>query len=63
MNTYEERVELAKALGEQMIQREISRCRTQMGEFQWKEHGDWVTENIVAAAKIWLARELKEGRL
>lgn len=63
MRTYYERVEAAKALGDAMIEREIARCRAQMGEIKWKEHGEWITSNIVAAAKMWLSRELKEGRL
>ncbi|WP_250865609.1 hypothetical protein [Caballeronia sp. INSB1] len=57
------RIEAAKALGERMIEKEIARCRRGMGEDAWSLYGDWVTENIVCAAKIWLARELKEGRL
>ncbi|MDR5778777.1 hypothetical protein QCE63_04940 [Caballeronia sp. LZ065] len=45
------------------IEREIEICRKRMGEAAWKIHGDWVTENIVTAAKIWIRRELQEGRL
>lgn len=45
------------------IDREIQACRKRLGEKAWQEHGEWVTENIIAAAKIWLARALKEGRL
>ncbi|WP_231716619.1 hypothetical protein [Burkholderia ubonensis] len=46
-----------------MIEREIERCRTQMGEREWEEHKEWVTANIVTAAKAWLTREAKAGRL
>lgn len=63
MKTKTDRVDAAKALGERMIQKEISICRRNMGEAAWAMHGAWVTENIVTAAKAWLARELKEGRL
>ncbi|CAM2158392.1 conserved hypothetical protein [Paraburkholderia tropica] len=46
-----------------MIELEIQRCRKAMGERQWTFHEKWVTDNIVTAAKIWLTRELQEGRL
>lgn len=57
------RVEEIKALGNQMIEREIERCRRQMGEREWEKHREWVTANIVTAAKAWLIRETKAGRL
>jgi hypothetical protein len=63
MKTYTDRVEAAKEIGERLIEKEIARCRYGMGEDAWSLYGDWVTENVVAAAKLWLARELKEGRL
>jgi len=57
------RSEEIKALGNQMIEREIERCRKQMGEREWAKHREWVTANIVTAAKAWLIRETKAGRL
>jgi hypothetical protein len=63
VKTQTDRIEAAKALGERMIEKEIARCRSGMGEAAWTLYEDWVTDNIVAAAKLWLARELKEGRL
>ncbi len=57
------RSEEIKARGNRMIEREIERCRTQMGEREWEEHKEWVTANIVTAAKAWLTREAKAGRL
>ncbi|VWD62921.1 hypothetical protein BLA50215_07623 [Burkholderia lata] len=57
------RAEEIKALGNQMIEREIERCRKQMGEREWEKHREWVTANIVTAAKAWLIRETKAGRL
>ncbi|CAG9194529.1 conserved hypothetical protein [Paraburkholderia tropica] len=45
------------------IAREIEISRKRMGEEEWKLHGTWVTENIVAAAKIWIMRALREGSL
>jgi len=52
-----------KARVNQMIEREIERCKTQMGEAEWEKHRDWVTQNIVAGAKAWIARQAAEGRL
>ncbi|VWC79517.1 hypothetical protein [Burkholderia lata] len=57
------RAEEIKALGNQMIEREIERCRKQMGEREWEKHREWVTANVVTAAKAWLIRETKAGRL
>ncbi|MCA8322005.1 MULTISPECIES: hypothetical protein [Burkholderia] len=57
------RADEIKALGNQMIEREIERCRKQMGEREWEKHREWVTANIVTAAKAWLIRETKAGRL
>ncbi|MFP3798686.1 hypothetical protein [Paraburkholderia sp. SIMBA_027] len=45
------------------IECEIEICRKRMGEAEWKLHGEWVTENIVTAAKIWIMRALREGSL
>ncbi|KWE27996.1 hypothetical protein WL74_09680 [Burkholderia cepacia] len=57
------RADEIKALGNQMIEREIERCKKQMGEHEWEKHREWVTANIVTAAKAWLIRETKAGRL
>ncbi|WP_175829622.1 hypothetical protein [Burkholderia cepacia] len=57
------RADEIKALGNQMIKREIERCKKQMGEREWEKHREWVTANIVTAAKAWLIRETKAGRL
>ena len=46
-----------------MIEREIERCKKQMGDREWEKHKEWVTANIVAAAKIWLNRTAAEGLL
>ena len=46
-----------------MIDLERERCRKAMGDDAWKLYGDWVTANIVTAAKQWLLRELAEGRV
>lgn len=52
-----------RALVNSMIEREIERCRKQMGDREWEKHEDWVITNIVTAAKIWLSRTAAEGRL
>ncbi|HDR8928307.1 TPA: hypothetical protein QDB26_005333 [Burkholderia vietnamiensis] len=52
-----------RALVNSMIEREIERCRKQMGDREWEKHEEWVTANIVTAAKIWLTRTAAEGRL
>ncbi|MDN7950422.1 hypothetical protein [Burkholderia multivorans] len=57
------RAEQIKALGNRMIEREIDRCRKKMGEREWEKHREWVTENIVTAAKAWFIREAKAGRI
>lgn len=46
-----------------MIDLERERCRKVMGDAAWNLYGDWVTTNIVTAAKQWLLRELAEGRV
>jgi ABC-type phosphate transport system auxiliary subunit len=56
-------VQTIKARVNQMIEREIERCKKQIGDVEWEKHRDWVTENIVAAAKAWIARQAAEGRL
>jgi hypothetical protein len=58
-----ERIKAAKDLGNEMVNKEIARCRKSMGEEAWEQHGKWVTENIVTAAKMWLAQRLSEGLL
>jgi hypothetical protein len=58
-----ERLQAAKAIGGRMIEREMERCKKAMGDAEWDKHGDWVTANIVAAAKEWLVRQLAEGNL
>ena len=55
--------EAIKSRVNEMIEREIGRRKKRMGEHEWEKHGSWVTENIVAAAKQWLARQAAEGRL
>jgi hypothetical protein len=56
-------IHTVKARINQMIQLERDRCRASMGEAAWVLHGAWVTENIVAAAKTWIAIQLKKGLL
>ncbi|VWM20554.1 hypothetical protein [Burkholderia lata] len=46
-----------------LIEREIERCKMQIGGREWEKHKEWVTANIVTAAKIWLSRTVAEGRL
>ncbi|MFC5428343.1 hypothetical protein ACFPTO_05910 [Paraburkholderia denitrificans] len=52
-----------KARMGQMIERERDRSRIAMGAAAWKEHDEWVTQNIVASAKQWLTQLATEGRL
>ncbi|MDR8077627.1 hypothetical protein KPA96_18375 [Burkholderia cenocepacia] len=52
-----------RALVNSMIEREIERCKKQMGDRVWENHREWVVSNIVTAAKIWLSRTATEGRL
>jgi hypothetical protein len=55
--------EAIKARTNRMIELEIQRCKKNMGEREWEKHKDWVTANVVAAAKIWLKRQAAEGKL
>ncbi|MBY4724623.1 MULTISPECIES: hypothetical protein [Burkholderia] len=57
------KAESIRALVNSMIEREIERCKKQMGDREWEKHKEWVTANIVAAAKIWLNRTAAEGLL
>lgn len=57
------KAENIRALVNSMIEREIERCKKQMGNREWEQHKDWVTANIVTAAKIWLNRTAAEGLL
>lgn len=52
-----------RALVNSMIEREIERCKKQMGDREWEKHKEWAVSNIVTAAKIWLSRTVAEGRL
>ncbi|NHV29297.1 hypothetical protein [Burkholderia sp. D-99] len=52
-----------RARANSMIEREIERCKKQMGDREWEKHKEWVTANIVTAAKIWLNRKAAEGLL
>ncbi|HDR9802417.1 TPA: hypothetical protein QDC55_003291 [Burkholderia cenocepacia] len=52
-----------RALVNSMIEREIERCKKQMGDREWENHREWVVSNIVTAAKIRLSRTATEGRL
>ncbi|WP_157658413.1 hypothetical protein [Burkholderia ubonensis] len=52
-----------KARANEMIQRELDRCRKKLGPEAWEVHREWVTANVVEAAKQYLAREAAEGRL
>ncbi|WP_431226809.1 hypothetical protein [Burkholderia contaminans] len=52
-----------RALVNSMIEREIERCKKQMGDREWEKHKEWVISNIVTAAKAWLTRSAMEGRL
>lgn len=47
----------------QLVERELARCRAKLGATAWATHGEWVTENVVASAKQWLAQQAAEGRL
>ena len=47
----------------QMIELEIARCRALHGEDNWRECGEWVTGNIVTAAKLWLVGKAERGEL
>jgi hypothetical protein len=47
----------------QMICREVDRCKAKLGSEGWKQHGEWVTENIVAGAKQWLLQQASKGAL
>ncbi|MBN3533834.1 MULTISPECIES: hypothetical protein [Burkholderia cepacia complex] len=56
-------VQAIKARINHMITVERDRCRRKMGAAAWAQHEAWVTELIVAAAKEWIAVQLKEGHL
>ncbi|WP_233831780.1 hypothetical protein [Paraburkholderia sp. ZP32-5] len=56
-------VKTVKARANEMIEKELQRCRKQMGEPAWEKHKQWVTENVVTAAKIWLKQQASEGNL
>lgn len=47
----------------QMIMREVDRCKAKLGSDGWENHGDWVTENIVTSAKLWLLHQAAKGAL
>lgn len=56
----------AQALKErvtQMIQREIARSRDAIGSEAWADLGEWVEDNVVESARIWLHATASEGRL
>lgn len=55
--------QVIKARVGQMIERERDRCRIAMGSAAWKEHGEWVTQYVVASAKQWITQQATEGRL
>jgi len=57
------RAENIRSLVNTMIDREIARCKKQMGDREWERHKEWVTANIVTAAKMWLTRTAAEGLL
>ncbi|WP_172411453.1 hypothetical protein [Burkholderia pseudomallei] len=46
-----------------LIDRELTRCRVLHGPSNWREHGDWIRENVVAAAIQWMMRQAREGKL
>ncbi|MCA8466615.1 hypothetical protein [Burkholderia cepacia] len=52
-----------KSRVEMLIDRELTRCRVLHGPSNWREHGDWIRENVVAAAIQWMMRKAREGKL
>ncbi|KUY52380.1 hypothetical protein [Burkholderia sp. RF2-non_BP3] len=46
-----------------LVELELARCRSELGPESWATHQEWVTENVVASAKQWLAQQAAEGRL
>lgn len=46
-----------------MIDREIDRCKNTLGPEDWRAHGAWVTQHIVAGAKEWLVQQASKGAL
>ncbi|WP_157661504.1 hypothetical protein [Burkholderia ubonensis] len=56
-------VKAIKVRANQMIEAERERCRRAMGDAAWDVHNEWVTRNIVEAAKQWLVKQASEGFL
>lgn len=46
-----------------MIEREIDRCKAKLGPDGWNEHGEWVIQDIVASAKLWVSQQAAKGVL
>lgn len=46
-----------------MVEHELARCRAALGPDAWSAHAGWVTENVLASAKQWLAQQAQQGRL
>lgn len=46
-----------------MVDAEVKRCRAALGPDAWRDHGDWVVENVAASAREWLILQASGGRL
>ncbi|WP_431226861.1 hypothetical protein [Burkholderia contaminans] len=55
--------QVLKSRIETLIERELNRCRALHGPNNWREHGHWIRENVVAAAIQWMMRQAREGKL
>jgi hypothetical protein len=48
---------------EAMIERELERCQRSMPPEEWAEQRQWVTANVVEAARQWMRARAAEGTL
>jgi hypothetical protein len=52
-----------KARVEHLIAKELLRCEASMTPAQWRAHREWVTADVVEAARLWLRERSARGQL
>ncbi|NML29397.1 hypothetical protein [Paraburkholderia antibiotica] len=57
------RAQLLRVRVEAMIERELARCERTLTPARWIEHREWVTANVVEAARLWLREQAARGEL
>ncbi|AIP32142.1 hypothetical protein DR64_1346 [Paraburkholderia xenovorans LB400] len=48
---------------EAMIARELSRCERSMTPVEWHRNREWITANVVEAARLWMREKATRGEL